>query len=189
MQEVESRLGLGVNLAVLDGDAIFYLAHVDGPQAPRRYTLIGRHNPLHATAMGKLLLAFLPDDERARYLEQLPLPGYTPRTITDAQSLQAELDRIRQRGWSVELEELALGRGCVAGPIRDKRGTVTAAISISGPISTLAWEHRRDALTGAIIEVADRISMRMGFITAPRHGHGAWRQVTGSAKARFGAKP
>lgn len=189
MQEVENRLGLGVNLAVLDGDAIFYLAHVDGLQAPRPYTLIGRHNPLHATAMGKLLLAYLPDDERALYLAQLSLPAYTPCTITDAQRLEEELDHIRERGWSVELEELALGRGCVAGPIRDKRGTVTAAISISGPISTLDWEHRRGELTCAIIEAADRISMRMGYITAPRHAHGTWRPVTGSAKVRFSAKP
>lgn len=189
MQEVENRLGLGVNLAVLDGDAIFYLAHVDGSRAPRAYTLIGRHNPLHATAMGKLLLAFLPEEERVGHLACLSLPAYTPHTITDAKHLLDEFERIRRQGWSVELEELALGRGCVAGPIRDMRGDVVAAISISGPISTLAWEHRREELTRTIIEVADRISMRMGYITATRDGRGGWRPAPGFAQGESSAKP
>lgn len=189
MQEVEGRLGLGVNMAVLDGDAIFYLAHVDGPQAPRPYTLIGRHNPLHATGMGKLLLAFMPDAERNAYAEGLPLPAYTSRTITDRQRLREELDAIRGQGWAVELEELALGRGCVAGPIRDKHGQVVAAISISGPISTLDWEARRMELISVIIEVADRISMRMGYLTAPRHAGGGWRPTVSATKPRAGAKP
>jgi len=189
MQEVENRLGLGVNMAVLDGDTIFYLAHVDGPKAPRPYTLIGRRNPLHATGMGKLLLAFLPDAERTAYVEQLPLPAYTNRTITDRQRLREELDTIRGQGWAVELEELALGRGCVAGPIRDKNGRVVAAISISGPISTLDWEVRRADLISVIIEVADRISMRMGYLTAPRHTGGGWRPTSVTDKVRSGAKP
>jgi DNA-binding IclR family transcriptional regulator len=189
MQAVANRLGLGVNMAVLDGDAIFYLAHVDGPHAPRPYTLIGRHNPLHATGMGKLLLAFLPDAERTAYLEGLPLPAYTSHSITDRQRLREELDTIRARGWAVELEELALGRGCVAGPIRDKHGRVVAAISISGPISTLDWEARRAELISAIIEVADRISMRMGYLTAPRPRNGGWRPGVPAERKRTGAKP
>nr|MBA3891495.1 IclR family transcriptional regulator [Gemmatimonadaceae bacterium] len=152
MQKVVGTLGLGVNLAVLERDAIFYLAHIDGPQAPRAYTLIGRQNPLHATGMGKLLLAYLPDDQRAMYLEHLPLPAYTANTFTNRSDLREELDHIRERGWSVELEELALGRGCIAGPIRDQQGAVIAALSISGPLSVLRWEERRVELISSIIE-------------------------------------
>jgi DNA-binding IclR family transcriptional regulator len=65
MQALAADLGVGVNLSVLDEDAIYYLAHVDGRQAPRAYTLVGRRNPLHATAMGKVLLAHMPPDKRA----------------------------------------------------------------------------------------------------------------------------
>ncbi len=175
MQAVAAEQGLGVNLSVLDGNAIFYLAHIDGPQAPRAYTLVGRRNPLHATAMGKVLLAHLPPGERVERLDKLALHAYTVHTITDRATLQAELDRITLQGWAIEIEELALGRGCVASPIRDRRGLCVAALSVSGPLSVLRWEQRSQALIDLIMETADRISMRLGYITAPRLTIGDWR--------------
>lgn len=183
MQKVVNSLGLGVNLAVLDGDTIFYLAHIDGPQAPRAYTLIGRHNPLHATGIGKILLTHLADDTRALYLEHLPLPSYTTRTITDRGVLAEELSKVRAQGWSLEMEELALGRACIAGPIRDHKGTVVAGLSISGPLSTLNWEERREELINTIIEVTDMISIRLGYITAPRSSKGNWPPSPTSLKS------
>ena len=175
MQKVSVALGLGVNLAVLDSDSIFYLAHVDAPEVPRHYTLIGRHNPLHATGMGKVLLAHLADDLLADYLRRLSLHAYTPHTITDAGELTAHLQTARTQGWALEMEELALGRACVAGPIRDQTGTVVAALSISGPLSVFRWNERRDSLITALIELADRISIRLGYVTAPRYPRGDWR--------------
>jgi len=175
MHRVANRLGLGVNLAVLDDNSIFYLAHVDGPEAPRAYTLIGRHNPLHATGMGKVLLAFLDDAPRKAYLEKLLLHAYTTNTVTDRRVLDEELAQVRLRGWALELEELALGRACIAGPIRDGRGVVVAALSISGPLSVFRWNERHEELVGTIIETTDRISVRLGYITAPRLPQGEWR--------------
>lgn len=175
MQKVSSMLGLGVNLAVLDNDAIFYLAHVDAPEAPRPYTMIGRHNPLHATGMGKVLLAHLPDAERSAVLQRLTLHPYTPHTLTQAEVLATHLDAVRTQGWALELEELALGRACVASPIRDQTGKVIAALSISGPLSVLRWQERRETLINTAIELVDRISIRLGYITAPRMPEGSWR--------------
>jgi DNA-binding IclR family transcriptional regulator len=175
MQRTSVRLGLGVNLAVLDRDRIFYLAHVDAPEVPRHYTLIGRQNPLHATGMGKVLLASLPDHERTALLDAMPLHAYTPHTITDRVTLEEHLDEVRHQGWALEMEELALGRACVAGPIRAQHGEVVAALSISGPLSTLRWNEQRDLLISTVIELADRISIRLGYITAPRLPEGTWR--------------
>lgn len=175
MQRVSFDLGLGVNLAVLDNNSIFYLAHVDAPEVPRPYTLIGRHNPLHATGMGKVLLAHLPDDERAHYIHHMPLHAYTPHTITDPAELETHLQAVRSQGWVLEMEELALGRACVAGPVRDQSGTVVAALSISGPLSTLRWHDQRELLINTLIELADRISIRLGYVTAPRFHRGDWR--------------
>ena len=175
MQRISSELGLGVNLAVLDQASIFYLAHIDGPEAPRYYTLIGRRNPLHATGMGKVLLAHLPDAQRAHYLENLMLHAYTPHTITSIEDLEKELNQVRLQGWAYEMEELALGRACVATPIRGQSGATIAALSISGPLSALRWDERHPQLIRAAIEVADRISMRLGYITAPRMPEGSWR--------------
>ncbi len=171
MQRVHSMLRLGVNLAVFDQDSIFYLAHIDAPELPRQYTLIGRHNPLHATGMGKVLLAFLPDAERAKVFQRLHFYPYTPHTINEGESLEAELEDVRSQGWALEMEELAFGRACIASPIRDQSGRVVAAVSISGPLSTMRWNERRDELINAAIEIADRISMRLGYVTVPGNWH------------------
>ncbi len=168
MQNAARQLSLGVNLAVLDGNAIFYLAHVDVPQVPRPYTLIGRRNPLHATAMGKVLLAHLPDAVRQKTISQLSLNAYTTSTITDPDVLAKEVESVRAKGWALEMEELALSRACLAGPIRDNRGRVVAALSVSGPLSAMRWDERRDELVNAIIELCDRVSIRLGYITIPR---------------------
>lgn len=177
MQTVSVQLGLGVNLAILDQESIFYLAHIDGPEAPRYYTLIGRHNPLHATGMGKVLLAHLADDVLEAHLNRLHLFAYTPYTLIDQEALHEELHQVRLQGWACEMEELALGRACVASPIRDQKGNVVAAVSISGPLSALRWQERRDMLISRTIELADRISIRLGYITAPRLPQGKWRPL------------
>jgi DNA-binding IclR family transcriptional regulator len=173
MQVVAGRLGLGVNLSVLHHDSIFYLGHVDSPDAPRPYTLLGRKNPLNATGMGKVLLANLPSAERARLLDALPLVAYTEQTITDRTLLTKELEAVRRRGWALERDELALGRACIAGPIRDASGSTVAAMSFSGANSAFRWDERRDELTSAIIEVTDSISTNLGYVTAPPESFGA----------------
>jgi len=167
MQEASQEVGLGVNLSVLDGDAMFYLAHVETPEVPRPYTLIGRRNPLHATGMGKVLLAFLPADQQKAMLQRIELTPYSTHTCTDVDELMDELQLIRERGWAQEIEELALGRACVAGPIRDSSGVVVGALSFSGPLSQINWGKRQEELTRKIVEVCDRISMRLGYVTAP----------------------
>jgi len=168
MQRVSAETGLGVNLSVLDNDSIYYLAHVDGKHTPRAYTLIGRRNPLHATAMGKVLIAYLPAEARSVCLEQITFHAYTVRTITSADQLEAELDKVVQQGYATEIEELALGRACISCPVRNKRGDVIAAVSISGPLSSLKLDSRRQELIDLAMETADRVSIRLGYITAPR---------------------
>lgn len=181
LHEASIRLGLGANLATLrrytsmNGEhgaggeswGVFYLAHFDGERAPRPYTLIGRRNALHATGIGKVLLANLPEDERARILATLPLPAYTPNTISDITSLRAALAGVRRCGYATEEEELAFGRACIAAPVRDRTGAVVAAMSLSGPLSAIRLHEREAELAQAIVELADRVSTRLGYVTAP----------------------
>lgn len=165
MHAASQRVNLGVNLSVLDGDTIFYLAHIETPDVPRNYTLIGRRNPLHATAMGKILLAYLPDGPREHLINKMRLTPYTVKTITTKPALIEHLAQIRAQGWAAEMEELALGRLCIAGAVRDKSGRVVGAISFSGPLSQTRWDKRKPELIEQIIEVCDRVSMRLGYIT------------------------
>lgn len=178
LHDASAATGLGANLAVLRqfaaGNAggasmwgIFYLAHYDGAKAPRTYTLVGRRNPAHATGMGKVLLAHLPPEDRAAVLTTLPLPGFTPHTITSRRALEAELHGVLRRGYATEVEELAFGRACVATPIRDRTGRVVAAMSLSGPLSAIRLGEREAELARLAIEHADAISQRLGYVTPP----------------------
>jgi DNA-binding IclR family transcriptional regulator len=163
LQELAQRLGLGMNLAQLSGAHIFYLLNVEGALLPRSYTLAGQRNPAHATGLGKCLLSGLRWDEVNSRLGPGPYPQYTPNTITSVQHLQTELASVRERGYATETEELARGRACVAAPVRDGRGQIVAAVSISGPLSAMQLESRMSELAQAVIELGDHISGQLGY--------------------------
>lgn len=167
LSAVAADLGLAANLAILRQDQIFYLVTVEGPKAPKLYTMIGKRNPLHCTAMGKVLLAHLPPDEQHRVLDRIEYPPFTPHTADSAAALRPMLDRVLTQGYGREREELAFGRACLAAPISDVTGGVVAAASISGPLSALALDRREPELVGRVIELADRISTKLGSVTAP----------------------
>jgi DNA-binding IclR family transcriptional regulator len=166
LHEAASASGLGSNLAVLrrygEGDwGAFYLAHYDGASAPRPYTLIGRRNALHATGIGKVLLAHLPEAPREAILASLPLPPYTPQTITTADGLRQALDAVRRRGYATEDEELAFGRACVAGGGGGGGKRRGVGIRI---------REREGELAQLVVELADRVSTKLGYVTAPVPG-------------------
>jgi DNA-binding IclR family transcriptional regulator len=165
LSAVATDLGLAANLAILRDDEIFYLATVEGPKAPKYYTMIGKRNQLHCTGMGKVLLAHLAEPVREAVLARLPYPVFTPHTPDSAGALRPMLQRVIERGYAVEREELAFGRACVAAGIRDATGAVVAATSISGPLSAIDLEHREAQLAARVIEMADHISHSLGYIT------------------------
>ncbi|MFG3257227.1 IclR family transcriptional regulator [Streptomyces sp. NPDC048172] len=166
-QRLAWELGLGANLAVRRGGELFYLHHVEGGLAPRPYTLLGQRNPLHATAMGKCLALGMTPEESARHLGPGPYRACTAHTLTDAAAWRAELARVAERGWAGEVEELALGRACVAAPVRDRTGTVVAALSVSGTLSAMALHEREATLGRRVVEAADAVSLALGHVPAP----------------------
>lgn len=167
LSSVATDLGLAANLAILRADEIFYLVTVEGPKAPKLFTMIGKRNPVHCTAMGKVLVAHLSPPERDALLDRIGYPTFTPQTAPSKDGLRPMLDRIVDRGHGIEREELAFGRACLAAPVRDAAGAVVAAASISGPLSALDLDHREPDLVARVIEMADRISHKLGFVTAP----------------------
>lgn len=168
LYELEGKLGLGANLAILNRNKIFYLAHVDSHKSPRMYTMNGKSNPLHCTGIGKVLLAHMSDEQVQTYFETEELHAYTAKTITDKNILRDHLDVIRRKGYAIEIEELALGRACIAAPVRGRDGSVIAGISISGSLSQINLEDRVEELSQLLIEVTDRVSMKMGYLIATR---------------------
>jgi len=167
LSAVAAETGLACNLAILRDDALFYLATAEGPRAPKLFTMMGKRGPLHCTGMGKVLLAHLPEQEREAVLGRIGYPQYTPHTAGSADDLRPVLDEVIRRGYAMEREELAFGRACVASPVRDARGRVIAAVSISGQLRELDLDRREPELAARVIEMADRISRRLGWVSMP----------------------
>lgn len=167
-QNLAAGLGLGANVAIRRGDRLFYLLNFEGRHAPRSFTLAGQTNPLHATGLGKSLLSGLSADQRRALLPDASLASYTPRTLTTHEALDAEIATTLGRGYAMEVEELALGRACLAAPIRGATGEVVAALSVSGPLSVIDLAGREQALSQAVIEAADQISIGLGY-ASPAH--------------------
>jgi IclR family transcriptional regulator, acetate operon repressor len=107
---------------------------------------VGVEVPLHASAAGKLALAELERDALDGWLAANPLTAFTQSTITDAESLSAELERSRRRGWAELVDELEDGHAALALPIRPGDGVLVGAVGISGPTFRLGRTRRRQLL-------------------------------------------
>jgi DNA-binding IclR family transcriptional regulator len=128
LEQVVSVTGETANLAVAAGGRIELVDQVDGSFLLGSVNWVGREVPAHASALGKVLLAF----------DQLPLPteplvALTDRTITELSALRAELERVRNSGVAIIRDELEIGLTAVAVPCYDESGSVIAAMSLSGP--------------------------------------------------------
>jgi DNA-binding IclR family transcriptional regulator len=161
-QDLACSLGLGANVAVRRGASLFYLCNFEGRLAPKSFVLMGQRNPLHATGLGKCLLLGVAPDERRNLIPEIH--QFTPHTVANHAELDRDLEEVRRRGYATEIEELALGRACVAAPILDRIGTVVGGLSISGPLSAMDLQNREDELARVVIEVADSISVGLGYL-------------------------
>ncbi len=123
------------NLALLDGDAVVYVAQAPSPHAMRMFTEIGRRVLPHATGVGKALLAQMSDEAVAALVRRTGMPALTDRTITTLPGLMPELAKIRQRGWAEDNGEQEVGVRCIAAAIPGS--TTPTAVSISGPEARL----------------------------------------------------
>jgi len=154
MQNLLLRFSETINLGVLDDGQVAYIEVLQSPSALRIAAVPGERNPVHSTALGKVMMAFLPESEVAAILDRHPLIKRTPRTITQKKHLLEHLASVRERGVAFDMEENLSGVVCVAAPIFDQVGRVIAGISISGPatrmepkLPQIQEEVRNSALT------------------------------------------
>jgi len=150
-----------VNLTVLAGDGVINIDRIPSPRMVRNIGWVGRRMPLHCVSAGKVFLAYMPEAERERILSQ-ELVRFTEKTITDPARLREELEEVRRLGYGVGMEELELGLNAVAAPIRDHRGKVIAAISVSGPSFRITPQSIPE-LAALTIRTANDISHHLGY--------------------------
>ena len=165
MVQVRDGIEETVQLSVLDGRFNVYLGKVEGKQTLRLASEIVRRLEAHTTALGKMMLAGLSDDELNRMFAGIELEGYTPTTITDFEQLKLELSLTRQRGYATDDEEHTRGVRCVALPIRNHRGQTVAGLSVSFPTVRYTDEQAhiaRDLLSEAVMAISKDLGYKPG---------------------------
>jgi len=156
LRQMMQRTGECAHLAIPAQGKVMYIDQVESPVTLRVNAQVGTMNPLHCTALGKVLLAYgdldLPSD----------LAAFTTNTITDPDTLHRHLEEIRRLGFAVDDEEFDLGVRCIAVPVFDFRGKAVGAIGISGPATRMTVE-RMPELTAIVLEIGKALSERMTF--------------------------
>jgi len=150
-----------INLGFFKNHEIIHLDKIDSLEVLRMDSALGDKAPAYCTALGKAILAFLPDHELANYLENIELKLSAPNTITDKDRFMSELSKIRKDGYAIDDEEMAMGLRCIAAPIFDHNAYPAYALSISGP--SMRQTHRiLEAMETDIMQVASELSTIMG---------------------------
>jgi DNA-binding IclR family transcriptional regulator len=159
MQQLQQALGETVNLSVRQDDEVVYVERATGDSSMMRVVqIIGARAPLHITAVGKLFLADDGADKCNDYARRTGLPKYTDNTLTDADSLARELDRIRRQGYAFDNEEAEKGVSCIGAGIYNDEGRLVAGLSVSAPSDRLdkAWAAQ-------VRHTAEKISRAIGY--------------------------
>jgi len=160
-ERLSERTRETVTLAVLEGDDAVIIHQSISRASALGVDWMGRHTPLHATAAGKIFLAYMPEDQLLSILGR-PLERYTEKTIIDPASLKDHTSKIPDEGYGYTVEELEPGLNAVGAPIRGAEGTVVGTVSVSGPAFRLPPDALPD--TGELSRrTAAEISRCLGF--------------------------
>lgn len=150
-----------VNLAILYARKVLYIDKIESFHYLKLDQPIGRTDPIHCTALGKILLSDLSESELKAFLKSTPLVPYTRNTITDPTKLEEVIRNVRKKGYAADMEEVGEGICCIGAPIRGHEDRVIAAISISGPTIRLT-KRKMEELKGPLMNTAWEISRKMG---------------------------
>ena len=155
MLRLRDEYGETVNLGQLQHDKVTYVEVVPSEYALRLHERPGAVVAVHATALGKAILAFSPQDLVDGLVRHRELQMFTRHTITDPDELLAELQRVHERGYALDRGETSLLATCVAAPILDAHGMALAALSISGPSSRFNPRTNSPVVEGLLVATAE----------------------------------
>jgi IclR family pca regulon transcriptional regulator len=162
LRELREQTGRTASLAILDGGEVRYVDRLRGWRRGQHAVDLdlgaGASLPAPCTAMGKLLLAYLPEPEREQVLAGLKLTRRGPKSITSKRALRAELERVREEGLALSDEELGPGVRTIAAPVIGPDGEVIAAVGIPVPADAFSMDELRKMLAPPVSIAAKRIS-------------------------------
>lgn len=166
MRHLVEQTNLTCHLAILDGPEAVYIEKVEPTGFIRMDTWVGRRMRVHATSVGKALVAHIPQERLEAIISERPMEKRTPKTITTLPKLMKDLERVRTQGFAVDDEENNMGARCVGAPVFNQSGMIEASIGLSGTTNQVnsqtmprILEHLKNA--------ARHVSMQLGY-RAPR---------------------
>jgi IclR family pca regulon transcriptional regulator len=158
MEELVEQTHESCSAATLDLPDIVYVARVPTRRIMTIGLGIGSRLPAHATSMGRVLLADLPNADLEAFLSGGPFAAYTERTIVDPVELRTALRRVREQGWSMVDQELEMGLRSVAAPIRGADGRAVAAVNVAAAASRVGLDELRGHFLPLLLRTAEQIS-------------------------------
>lgn len=159
VRELAEETGEVVHFGAEENGHVVYLAKSEGNAAVQAKSRVGKRMPMHSTSMGKAILSELPDKRVDEIVERHGLVERTGNTLTDPEVLRADLDRIEERGYSIDDEENIPGIRCIGIAVTVPEDGVLGALSISGPSQRMTDDridnelHEKTAQAANIIEV------------------------------------
>jgi DNA-binding IclR family transcriptional regulator len=160
LEALSRESGETVFLGMAHGNHAIYIDKAVSAQPIRMDAPLGVNRPYNCTAVGKVLLAGMPDEEFEELAADGALEQRTERSISETDALRAEIEQVRAQGWARDDEEYAAGVGCVAAPVHDHEGQVIAALTVSGPAERI--REKFDHLVAQVKACAAAISEEMG---------------------------
>jgi IclR family pca regulon transcriptional regulator len=161
MEALSEQIHESCSAAVLDGEEIVYVARVPTKRIMRIALALGSRLPAVVTSMGRVLLADMPDDERASFLERTPLVARTENTVVDTRRLEAVLSEVQAQGWCLVDQELEIGLRSVAAPLHDQSGRAVAAMNISTQAGRVSLATMRSQFVPRLLAAAAEIDERL----------------------------
>ena len=155
-----------LHLGTLDEDSVVYLHKIDSEYNLRMYSRIGRRCPLYSTGLGKVMMAWLPEEEVRSMLANVTFERFTEHTLANIDEVLTELVRVRELGYAEDNEENEHGLRCFAVPIYNRMGRIITGLSLSLP-SVRFEESKRAELISLLHEAAGHISAELGYHDYP----------------------
>jgi DNA-binding IclR family transcriptional regulator len=162
LRELNQQTRETIHLTVRHGLSAVYVEKLDSPEPLRIHSRIGAAVPLYCTAVGKVMLAYMPEDEQQRILPDLNLQRQTSNSVGSLQELKTELYRVRKNGYACDLEENERHIRCVAAPIWDHTGSVQSSLSITAPTVRMPVARLRQ-LAPMIQRAGLQVSAELGY--------------------------
>lgn len=164
LQRLFTEVGATVHLGVLRKTSVVYMDKLEFSRTICLCSRAGNSNPVYCTSMGKALLAFQSLDATERIIKKICFVRYTEKTICSSEALLKALERVRQRGYAVDNEEIEKGVRCIGVPIFNEKHKAIAAISVSGPVSCITMD-RLPRIVEQLLRCSRDISAALGPFT------------------------